>query len=162
MSRPRKSTKDKNHNDLLWVMKNRLGGYERSIFVNEKGQSIKGSHAANLQGLRVLAYDTADAGNEMLDWVVHVSWFVMYLEVKVEREVKSKSHQRLSDEAYYRSLLKKSERVFMQNCLSVSRIVYSTDMIYELLHQAADFVFYVDDGMINNLSSLKVFFPKLH
>ena len=159
MPRPKKPPKDANHNDVLWVLKNRLGGYTRSKFVNEKGQPIKGAHVAHLRGLRVVAYDTADMGGEMLDWLVLVSWFPLFLEVKAERVVKNENLQTLTDAQYYRTQLQIGETIFMDNCPAVSRIVYNTDQIYDLLDKAADFVFWVEDDAPNN-APLDIFFPK--
>ncbi len=151
--RPKRNQKpDKNHQIIVKAMKYRCGGFRTDEFK---------VHHANLRGLRVVAYDMSGPGGEMVDWLVLVSWFTIFFEVKQEREVIDPARLTLTDEERLNRMLKPGERVFLQTCPAVSAIVTNEDQVFALMDKAADFILLVEEVFQKDREFLRLFFPKL-
>jgi hypothetical protein len=152
--RPKRSQqRDRNHAIVSKVILRRCGGGRKDEY---------GVFHANLRGLRVAAYDMSGPGGEMIDWLVLVSWFPIFFEVKAEREVIDAARQTITEDERLRGMLKPGEVEFLQTCPAVSMIVTTEDQVWALIEKAADFIHYVDEGPSQKHSSfLRLFFPKL-
>lgn len=143
---------DKNHKIVSNVLRDRCGGWRRDEY---------GVHHANLRGLRVVAYDMSKPGGELVDWLVMVSWFPVFFEVKREREVSDPSRLQLTEDQRLAKMLKPGEVEFLQTCPAVSMIVTTEDQVYVMLQKAADLVLLVEDTFQERSEFLRLFFPKL-
>lgn len=151
--RPKRNQKpDQNHRIVSNVLKNRCGGGRKDDF---------NVFHAYLRGLRVVAYDMSAAGGEMVDWLVLVSWFPIFFEVKAEREVKDYNLLKLSEGERLRTMLKPGEVEFLQTCPALACIVTTEDQVFAQMNSAADFVFYCEEAAEKRDELLRLFFPKI-
>lgn len=148
--RPKRNQKpDGNHKIVCNVIKTRCGGYHFDEFK---------VHHANLRGLRVVGYDMSAPGGEMVDWLVLVSWFPIFFEVKEERDVIA---PRITESERLKKMLQPGERAFLNRCPAVSCIVTSEDQVYAMMSKAADFILLAEEVFQHDKEFLRLFFPKL-
>ncbi len=159
--RPKRGQKqDANHQIVSNVLKRRCGGGRKDEF---------NVFHAYLRGLRVVAYDMSKSGGEMVDWLVLVSWFPIFFEVKAEREVKDFNLLKLSEDERLRTMLKPGEVEFLQTCPAVTAIVTTEDQVFAQINTAADFVFASEEALQRGFGEqppfqkefLRLFFPKM-
>lgn len=149
--------KDKTHFVVRDAIKNRCGGYWRDA-------DYPLFHYANLQGLRVVAYDFHKIGGGVPDWLVFVGTFAIYFEVKAEREERKDTRGRkrvLNDKEYYFAQLEPAEKFFYAHHPSITAIVWDQNQVYDWLVLCANYVNLQEAKFDKSKEFLELFFPKL-
>jgi|SRR5581483_549073 len=149
---------DKNRKEVINALRDRCGGFERD--------REHGHYYANLRGVRVACYDMNKRGQGFPDFEVWVSWLGVLLEVKQEREVKTKGDhpgqfkQVYNDREYYYRQLDDAEKTFHAAHPGLLFIVWDSNQVYDILSMMVDFVEYVEGLSHNSQPLFRLFFPK--
>jgi len=125
--------RDKNHFVPLRACQMWGGGF------NKKPNEF-GVWRGFIRGLHAELHDTSKAGGEMLDWIFILADVVMFVEVKVEREVIDETRQTLTDNQYYVGELKPGERSFYYNSSALKVIVSTEEEFWERVLVLVDYV----------------------
>lgn len=155
-----RSKKDHNFNEFIRALKDRCAGYH-------KDAAYPNWHYANLQGLKVCAYDLNKVGSGFPDGEIWVSWFCLQMEVKQERlpvtlpGTQGRHTEVLTNDEYYRAQLEDTEVFYRLHHSSIVPIVWDRNQIFEWIKAMVDFVLYVEGKAEGSRELLAIFFPKI-
>lgn len=146
--------RDANHAIVRDALKHRCGGFHKD--------KEHPHYYANIQGIKVAAYDLHAAGHGIPDWLVFVGTFAIFFEVKQPRPAGGKfgPKRTLTDQQYYFGQLEDTETFFYWHHPSITAIVWDQNQVYDWLKLCAEFVNH-QEGTSESAAFLKLFFPKV-